>query len=141
MVLARHLRTNKEYALKILDKSFVLRHKLTDSVRLERKLLDELEYEGIVHLDFTFQDEQSLYLGLQCCPNGADLPAESLPAISSSVRSSRQRLTRFKHEGLLRLAGELFDQITRREKVSESDTRFYAAEIVLMLEHLRTRQV
>ena len=70
VVLARHLRTNKEYALKILDKSFVLRHKLTDSVRLERKLLDDLEYDGIVHLEFTFQDEHSLYLGLQCCPNG-----------------------------------------------------------------------
>ena len=72
MVLARHLRTDKDYALKILDKSFVVRHKLTDSIRLERKLLDELEYEGIVHLEFTFQDEQSLYLGLQCCPNGRD---------------------------------------------------------------------
>ena len=71
VVQARHRATGKEYAIKVIDKHFVLRNRLTGSVRLERKLLDTLSDPGIVRLEFTFQDEASLYLGLQCCPDGA----------------------------------------------------------------------
>ena len=70
VVLARHRGTNKEYALKIVDKYLVLRHKHVESVKLERKLLDRLDDAGIVKLQFTFQDDTSLYFGLDVCPNG-----------------------------------------------------------------------
>ena len=39
------------------------------------------------------------------------------------------------------LAGELFDQINRKQKLPLHDAQFYAAEIVLILEYLRTKQV
>ena len=124
VVLARHRETRREYAIKILDKSFVLRNRLTDSVHLERKLLDALDDPCIVHLEFTFQDAHSLYLGLQCCPHGTPAPLKLCSRLGSKPGC----------------AGELFDQIARSGKLSLADTRFYAAELVLMLRYLRSKQ-
>ena len=39
------------------------------------------------------------------------------------------------------LAGELYDQIRMRGKLDEGSARFYAAEVVLMLEVLRREGV
>jgi hypothetical protein len=36
-------------------------------------LLDVLDYEGVIKLYFTFQDANSLYMGLELCENGAGL--------------------------------------------------------------------
>ena len=48
----------------------MLRHKQMEYVRNERYVLDKTNYEGVVNLHFTFQDDSSLYLGLELCPNG-----------------------------------------------------------------------
>ena len=130
VVLARHRATGREYAIKIVDKHFVLRNKLAASIKLERKLLDALDDPGIVRLEFTFQDEASLYLGLQCCPHGAlAWPVHARAGPGGALLSQTHR------------AGELFDQIARRGKLPPADARFYAAEVVLMLRYLRSRQV
>lgn len=39
-------------------------------VSQERNILDQCDYPGIARLYFTFQDEASLYLGLELCHNG-----------------------------------------------------------------------
>ncbi|KAK9864056.1 hypothetical protein WJX84_005775 [Apatococcus fuscideae] len=70
VVQARHNATDTDYALKMIDKSLVLRNKQTVYIKTERTLLDLFEYPGIVNLYFTFQDSHSLYLGLTLCPNG-----------------------------------------------------------------------
>ncbi|PSC73799.1 3-phosphoinositide-dependent kinase 1 [Micractinium conductrix] len=70
VVLARHRSTGREYALKVIDKAYILRHKVVDYIRKERVLLDALDHPGIARLFFTFQDAYSLYLGLEHCPNG-----------------------------------------------------------------------
>jgi len=58
----------------VVDKHLVLKNKQTENISNERKLLDSFDYEGIVHLHFTFQDADSLYFGLELCPNGGHLP-------------------------------------------------------------------
>ena len=69
-VCAPRRSTQNCYALKVIDKHLVLRHKQMEYVRNERHVLDKTNYEGVVNLHFTFQDENSLYLGLELCPNG-----------------------------------------------------------------------
>ena len=75
MVQVQQKGTGRRYALKVVDKHLVLKHKQTDYISNERKLLDQLDYEGIVRLYFTFQDATSLYFGLELCPNGEHLAA------------------------------------------------------------------
>ncbi|KAL4439495.1 hypothetical protein ABPG77_008824 [Micractinium sp. CCAP 211/92] len=106
VVLARHRESGLEYALKVVDKQYILRHKVVEYIRKERQLLDQLRYNGVARLYFTFQDAYSLYLGLEYCPNG-----------------------------------ELYDQIRLRGRLDEAAARFYAAEVVLMLEQLRRHRV
>ena len=40
------------------------------NLKLERALLESLHHPGIVGFFFTFQDQTSLYFGLELCPNG-----------------------------------------------------------------------
>lgn len=70
VVLARQKYTHKQFAIKIIDKHLVMRHKQIKYIKNERFLLDKINYEGISDLYFTFQDQDSLYLGLELCPNG-----------------------------------------------------------------------
>ncbi|KAL4855894.1 3-phosphoinositide-dependent protein kinase 1 [Chlorella vulgaris] len=106
VVLARHRASNKEYALKVVDKQYIVRHRVVDYIRRERQILDTLQYDGIATLFFTFQDAYSLYMGLEYCPNG-----------------------------------ELYDQIRLQGRLPEASAAVYAAEVVLMLEHLRSHRI
>lgn len=103
---AHHDTTGADYALKVINKKHILRHKVVHQVQRERLLLSQLNYDGIIKLFFTFQNAHSLYLALEYCPNG-----------------------------------ELYDQIRLRGKLNVDTTRFYAAEVVLMLEYLRNQGV
>lgn len=66
----RDKRSAHSYALKMVDKHLIMRHKMIDHIKQERNVLDQCDYAGIARLYFTFQDEASLYLGLELCPNG-----------------------------------------------------------------------
>ncbi|KAK9830445.1 hypothetical protein WJX72_011801 [[Myrmecia] bisecta] len=70
VVQARHKGSRKSYALKIVDKHLIQRHKMVAYIRNERHILDRLDHPGVVNLCFTFQDATSLYLGQELCPNG-----------------------------------------------------------------------
>lgn len=74
VVQVEHKITGRVYALKVVDKHLILKNKQTEHISNERKLLDSFDYEGIVHLHFTFQDADSLYFGLELCPNGGHRP-------------------------------------------------------------------
>jgi serine/threonine protein kinase len=41
-----------------------------ENLKRERNLLDRLRNPCIIRLHFTFQDQDSLYFGLELCPNG-----------------------------------------------------------------------
>lgn len=70
VVLARYRGDGRCYALKIVNKGLVLRNRMAEYIRSERNLLDRLHHPGVAALCFTFQDDDSLYLGLEHCPNG-----------------------------------------------------------------------
>lgn len=94
VILARHKSSGTEYALKVVDKHHVIRHKVVDQIRRERRLLASIEDDGIVKLYFTFQDPLSLYLGLEPCLNGelyeqirirGTLPIETVVQYSAEI--------------------------------------------------------
>ncbi|KAK8952506.1 3-phosphoinositide-dependent protein kinase 2 [Platanthera zijinensis] len=101
VVGAKKKDTGQVYALKIMDKDFIMKQDKASHVKRERIVLDQLNHPGIVQLLFTFQDSHSIYMAFEAC------------------------------EG-----GELFDQITRKGRVIESDARFYTAEIIDAMEYL-----
>ena len=82
----QHVGTLLEYALKVVDKQLVLRHKVVERVRAERDILDRCAYAGIVRLKFTFQDTANLYFGLELLPNGASATF-SRPGLQPYVRT------------------------------------------------------
>ena len=105
----KHVRlkeTGKDYALKIMLKSFIMREKKDRAIVTERNTMDRLDNPGIVRLCFTFQDEDHLYMATELCR-----------------------------------AGELFDQIHQKTKLDLESARFYAAEVVLMLEYLASEGI
>ncbi|GAQ81900.1 3-phosphoinositide-dependent protein kinase [Klebsormidium nitens] len=62
--------TGQEYALKVMDKGHIIRERKILQTKRERNILDRLGHPGVVRLCFTFQDQQSLYMGLELCPGG-----------------------------------------------------------------------
>jgi len=94
VILARQKASGTEYALKVVDKHHVIRHNVVDQIRRERRLLANIEDDGIVKLCFTFQDPLSLYLGLEPCLNGelyeqirirGRLPMETVVVYSAEI--------------------------------------------------------
>lgn len=63
-----------QYALKVIDKHLVLRHRCAHRVARERNILDRCHHPAVASLFFTFQDETSAYMGLELCSNGGFSP-------------------------------------------------------------------
>ncbi|QLG75007.1 hypothetical protein HG535_0H03340 [Zygotorulaspora mrakii] len=71
VILATSKDSGKKYALKILNKEYLIRQKKVKYVNIEKNALQRLNNSrGIVKLFFTFQDESSLYFLLEYAPNG-----------------------------------------------------------------------
>ena len=68
VVRARKKDSGIVYALKIMDKKFIMKENKANYAKLERIMLDQLEHPGIVRLFFTFQDTFSLcrYFWFKC---------------------------------------------------------------------------
>lgn len=71
VVLATAKDTGKKYAVKILNKDYLVRQKKVKYAGIEKSALQRLNNsQGIVKLFYTFQDESSLYFMLDYAPNG-----------------------------------------------------------------------
>jgi 3-phosphoinositide dependent protein kinase-1 len=68
--LAKEVSTNKEYAIKVLEKSHILREKKQQYVHREKEVFSKLNHPFFVKLYFTFQDKNRLYFGLSYAPRG-----------------------------------------------------------------------
>ncbi|XP_030760856.1 3-phosphoinositide-dependent protein kinase 1 [Sitophilus oryzae] len=70
--LAKDVQTNKEYAIKVLEKAHIIREKKSEYVMREKEVLRILESlcPYIVHLYSTFQDPGRLYFVLTYAKNG-----------------------------------------------------------------------
>lgn len=71
VVLATDKKTNKNYAVKVLDKRHIIKEKKVKYVNIEKHALNRLSNRmGIISLYFTFQDKDSLYFVLDYASNG-----------------------------------------------------------------------
>ncbi|XP_030067640.1 3-phosphoinositide-dependent protein kinase 1 isoform X2 [Microcaecilia unicolor] len=70
VVLAKELATEREYAIKILEKRHIMKEKKVLYVTRERDVMSRLDHPFFVKLYFTFQDEEKLYFGLSYAKNG-----------------------------------------------------------------------
>ncbi|KAL3229796.1 hypothetical protein RNJ44_01932 [Nakaseomyces bracarensis] len=71
VMLATARDSGKKYAVKVLNKEYLIKQKKVKYVNIEKNALQRLNNSrGIVKLFFTFQDESSLYFLLEYAPNG-----------------------------------------------------------------------
>lgn len=71
VVAASDKQTLREYAVKVLDKRYIIKEKKVKYVNIEKNTLNRLgDHPGIIRLYYTFQDEQSLYFVLDFATNG-----------------------------------------------------------------------
>lgn len=63
--------TNREYAIKVLDKRHIIKEKKIKYVNIEKDALNRLtEHPGVVRLYYTFQDQSALYYVLDLASGG-----------------------------------------------------------------------
>lgn len=70
VLLVRNKRDRKVYALKILMKSRVLARKQVEHTRSERRILEEIDHPFLCRLEFAFQTEGKLYIGMEFLAGG-----------------------------------------------------------------------
>ena len=61
VVLVKNQNNNKLYAMKILDKKFIVKKNQVSHTQTERALLEKLKHPFIVRLNYAFQDSKRLY--------------------------------------------------------------------------------
>ncbi|GLE10767.1 hypothetical protein PINS_up023007 [Pythium insidiosum] len=62
--------TGAEYAIKIMEKRFIMKEKKVKFVMMERKVFTQLASERIVKLFYTFHDDNYLYMVMELCRGG-----------------------------------------------------------------------
>ena len=67
---ARHRRSGKVCALKIMEKESIARHRMEDRVAQEIRIHASLRCGGIVRLHGHFEDTDNVYLVLELCEGG-----------------------------------------------------------------------
>lgn len=69
--LATAIDSGKKYAVKVLDKAYLIKQKKVKYVNIEKNALQRVNNSyAVIKLYFTFQDESSLYFLLEYAPNG-----------------------------------------------------------------------
>ncbi|KAI8060445.1 kinase-like domain-containing protein [Gongronella butleri] len=106
VISAKDKKTDKQYAIKKLDKAHIVKNDKVKYVMIERDALSRMNHPGIVKLYWTFRDNRSLYYVLDLAPNG-----------------------------------ELYSLIRKMAPFDAETARFYAAELLLALEHIHSNGV
>ena len=70
VVYANNIHTNKNYALKIIDKTFIEREDKVEEVHIERYLLSVFDHPNVIKLYSTFQNKKKLYFLLELAEKG-----------------------------------------------------------------------
>ncbi|CAL9729545.1 serine/threonine-protein kinase Pkh2p [Monosporozyma unispora] len=71
VMLATAIDSGKKYAVKVLNKEYLIKQKKVKYVNIEKNALQRVNNSNsIIKLYFTFQDETSLYFLLEYAPNG-----------------------------------------------------------------------
>ncbi|KAI8826809.1 3-phosphoinositide-dependent protein kinase 1-like protein [Fimicolochytrium jonesii] len=70
VLYAKEISTQREYAVKVLDKHHIIKEKKIKYVNIEKDVLHRLSHPLIVKLYYTFQDAHSLYFVLEYAKDG-----------------------------------------------------------------------
>ena len=70
VVYAKNIHTNKNYALKIINKTFIERQEKVEEVHIERYILSKFDHPNIIKLHSTFQNKNKLYFVLELADKG-----------------------------------------------------------------------
>lgn len=106
VTLCQHKETRQYYALKVLSKPNVLKHKQVEHTKTERKVLGEVQHPYVSAMYGAFQSQEKLFFVLEYCSGG-----------------------------------ELFFHLQRQRRFTQEQASFWAAEILLALEHLHKQGV
>jgi 3-phosphoinositide dependent protein kinase-1 len=68
--LATEKKTNRDFAIKILEKNHIKKEKKTKYVMTEKEVFNALNHPFVVKLFYTFQDDDKLYFVISYCANG-----------------------------------------------------------------------
>jgi len=107
----------KEYAVKIVEKNFVTKHKKTAVVMMERNVLMRLNHPNVVKLHFTFRNKRFLFFGLDLCERGNLL----------NVITHRRK--------------EKEDANMKDSALDMEDLRFYGLEMLAVLEYIHSEGI
>ncbi|DAZ92853.1 TPA: hypothetical protein N0F65_012469, partial [Lagenidium giganteum] len=114
---AKMKKTKHEFAVKVMDQSFIRKENKAAFVLTERKVMSRLAHPFIVKFYCSFRDSQSLYMAMELC-RGGDLFA----LIRDEAKKQREH-------------GE------NNRACSFEVTQFYMAQLVVALEYLHTKKV
>ena len=119
VVHAKRKQTGKEYAVKIMEKRFIKKHKKVKFVMMEKNILSQLSHPHIVKLYFTFQDKDpgNLYMVMDLCYG------ELLHYINCCAEK------------------ELDSKGIENRALSVANTQFYMAEIIEGLDYLHSKNI
>jgi len=104
--------TGKDYAMKVMEKKFIMKEGKLKEVKMERDVLSTISHPNICRLFFSFHDEDRLYMVLDLCPAGE---------LAKLIRYSRDEKLRGPNRA-----------------ISEDQTRFYLAETISAVQHLHS---
>ncbi|CAI2359179.1 unnamed protein product [Moneuplotes crassus] len=66
----RHKKSRNIYAIKVINKAKIIQNDLVEQIKLEVRIMYELEHDNIVKLYNHYEDEDNFYLILQFCGKG-----------------------------------------------------------------------
>lgn len=105
--------TKQNYAIKRVKKADVIKKRLTESIRLEKKILEESSCNFITRLFYAFRDDYYLYIVMEWAEGGDTY---------TLIRPSSPRIKMFK-------------------SIGESTLRFILGCLILGLEYLHSKQI
>lgn len=65
VVYAKNINNNKNYALKIIDKTLIEREEKVEEVHIEKQLLSQFDHPNIIKLYSTFHNKKKLFFVLE----------------------------------------------------------------------------
>jgi 3-phosphoinositide dependent protein kinase-1 len=104
--------TGKDYAMKVMEKKFIVKEGKSKEVQMERRVLSDVSHPNICRLFFSFHDKDRLYMILDLCPYGE---------LARLIRHQRDAQVLGKNRAL-----------------SEDECRFYLSETISAVQHLHT---
>ena len=70
VMLVRHRKSEKLYAMKVLKKAMIRAKKQVEHTKTERRVLELIKHPFIVRMKYAFADREKLYFVLEYCHGG-----------------------------------------------------------------------